>query len=39
MVRPSPTLVTTVLVLRILACFSNLRATIESVAPVSKTAL
>ena len=39
MVRPSPTLMATVLAFWILACFSNLRATIESVAPVSKTAL
>ena len=39
MVRPSPTLMAMVLVFRILACFSSLRATIESVAPVCKTAL
>ena len=39
MVRLFPTLMVTVLVFRILACFSNLRATIESVAPVSKNAL
>ena len=39
MVLPFPTLMATVLVFRILACLSNLRATIESVARVSKTAL
>ena len=39
MVRPSPTLMATVLIFRILVCFGSLRATIESVAPVSKTAL
>ena len=36
---PSPTLMATVLVFRILACLSSLRAMMESVAPVSKTAL
>ena len=39
MVRPSLTLMATVLVFRILACFSSLQATIESLAPVSRTAL
>ena len=39
MVRPSLTLMATVLDFWILACFSSLRATMESVAPVSKTAL
>ena len=39
MVVPSPSLMATILVFHTLACFSNLRATVESVAPVSKTAL
>ena len=39
MVLPSPALMATVLVFRILVLFSNLRATMESEAPVSKTAL
>ena len=38
MARPSPTLMATVFVFPILACFSSLRATIESVVPVSKKA-
>ena len=39
MVRPFPTLIATVLVFRILACFGSLRATTESAAPVFQTAL
>ena len=38
MVVPPATLMFTFLVFRILACFSHLRATIETVAPVSETA-
>ena len=39
LVLPSATLMCTVLAFRILGCFSNLRATIKTVAPVSKRAL
>ena len=38
MVLPSPTLMAMVWVFRISACFSNLRAMMEGVAPVSETA-
>ena len=39
MVIPSPTLMAMVLVFWIFACFTNLRAMMEGVAPVSKNAL
>ena len=39
MVLPSPTLIATVSVFRIIICFRNLRAAMESVTPVCKTAL
>ena len=39
MVLPSPTLIATVLVLRILVSLGKMQATIESVAPVTKIAL